>query len=100
MTLPTTADRLPAVSAPVRLGLARAWARRLGLLAESKPALIGTGIVLFWVLTAVLAPMIAPHPPNATHLAAAAHPTPSATHSPATPQLRRALLPPLPWGAP
>jgi hypothetical protein len=99
MTLPTAADRLPAVSAPVRLGLARAWARRLGLLAESKPALIGTGIVLFWVLAAVLAPVVAPYPPNANHLAAVAHPTPSATHWLGTDHLGRDILSRILWGA-
>ena len=99
MTLPTTADRLPAVSAPVRLGLARAWARRLGLLAESKPALIGTGIVLFWVLAAVLAPVVAPYPPNANYLAAVAHPTPSATHWLGTDHLGRDILSRIVWGA-
>jgi len=99
MTLPTTADRLPAVSAPVRLGLARAWARRLGLLAESKPALIGAGIVLFWVLAAVLAPVVAPYPPNANYLAAVAHPTPSATHWLGTDHLGRDILSRIVWGA-
>jgi peptide/nickel transport system permease protein len=99
MTLPTAADRLPAVSAPVRLGLARAWARRLGLLAESKPALIGTAIVLFWVLAAVLAPVVAPYPPNANHLAAVAHPTPSATHWLGTDHLGRDILSRIMWGA-
>ena len=99
MTLPTTAGRLPAVSTPVRFGLARAWARRLGLLAESKPALIGTGIVLFWVLAAVLAPVVAPYPPNANHLAAVAHPTPSATHWLGTDHLGRDILSRILWGA-
>ncbi len=99
MTLPTTADRLPAASAPVRLGLVRAWTRRLGLLAESKPALIGTGIVLFWVLAAALAPVVAPYPPNANHLAAVARPTPSATHWLGTDHLGRDILSRILWGA-
>ena len=36
------------------------------LLRESPVGMIGTGLVLFWVVVAVFAPFIAPHPPNAT----------------------------------
>ncbi|HEY4908790.1 MAG TPA: ABC transporter permease [Methylomirabilota bacterium] len=75
------------------------WARRLGLLTESKPALIGAGIVLVWVLAAVLAPVIAPYPPNANNMAAVAHPTPSATHWLGTDHLGRDILSRILWGA-
>ena len=99
MTLPAAAERLPAIPERVPVGFARSWARRLGLVAESKPALIGAGIVLAWVLAAVLAPLIAPYPPNANNLAALAHPTPSASHWLGTDHLGRDLLSRILWGA-
>jgi peptide/nickel transport system permease protein len=99
VTLPTTAESLPAVPERVPLGFARVWARRLGLLTESKPALIGAGLVLLWVLAAVLAPVIAPYPPNANNMAAMAHPTPSATHWLGTDHLGRDILSRILWGA-
>lgn len=37
----------------------------LALLRESPVAMIGAGLVAFWVLVAILAPWIAPYPPNA-----------------------------------
>ncbi len=39
-------------------------ARSFGLLRESPIGMIGTGIILFWVLVAVFAPLLAPFPPN------------------------------------
>jgi peptide/nickel transport system permease protein len=99
VTLPTTVESLPAVPEGVPLGLARAWGRRVGLLAESKAALVGAGIVLVWVAAAALAPVIAPYPPNATSMAAVAHPTPSATHWLGTDHLGRDILSRILWGA-
>jgi peptide/nickel transport system permease protein len=83
----------------VSRGFAQAWARRLSLLTESKPALIGAGLVLFWVLAAVLAPVIAPYSPNANDMAALAHPTPSSTHWLGTDHLGRDVLSRVLWGA-
>ena len=40
--------------------------RSFGLLRESWVGMIGVGIIAFWVLSALLAPLIAPFPPNAT----------------------------------
>ncbi len=99
MTLPATAEGLPAVPEGVPPGSARAWARRLGLVTESTPALLGAGIVLVWVLAAALAPVIAPYPPNANNMAALAHPTPSATHWLGTDHLGRDILSRIVWGA-
>jgi len=99
VTLPAAAESLPAIPERVPVGFARSWARRLGLVAESKPALIGAGIVLAWVLAAVLAPLIAPYPPNANNLAALTHPTPSASHWLGTDHLGRDLLSRILWGA-
>jgi len=99
VTLPATVEGIPAVREGVPLGSARAWARRLGLVTESTPALLGAGIVLVWVLAAALAPVIAPYPPNANNMAALAHPTPSATHWLGTDHLGRDILSRIVWGA-
>lgn len=40
--------------------------RMLALLRESPVAMIGTGIILFWIVVAVCAPLLAPFDPNAT----------------------------------
>jgi len=73
--------------------------RRLGRLTESRPAAIGAGLVLFWVVAAVLAPVIAPYPPNASSMLAVAHPTPSAAHWLGTDHLGRDILSRILWGA-
>ena len=57
-------QRMP--SAPAHDSAVRRAVRRVALLRESPVAMIGAGIVLFWVLVAVLAPLIAPFEPNAT----------------------------------
>ena len=43
------------------------WRLRYGLslLGESWPAVVGLTLVVFWVLVAILAPVIAPYDPNA-----------------------------------
>jgi len=61
--------------------------------------LIGLALVVLWVLAALLAPLIAPYPPNATDLAALADPTPSASHWLGTDHLGRDILSRLLWGA-
>ena len=99
MALPTTANGLPAIHGPARAGFARTWVRRLGRLTESRPAAIGAGLVLFWVVAAVLAPVIAPYPPNASSMLAVAHPTPSAAHWLGTDHLGRDILSRILWGA-
>ena len=58
-------QRLP--SAPARDSAFRRAVRRVAILRESPVGMIGAGIVLFWVLVAVLAPLIAPFEPNATY---------------------------------
>jgi peptide/nickel transport system permease protein len=73
--------------------------RRLAPLLESTPALIGIALTLFWSLAAIMAPWIAPYPPNASDLAALAHPTPSAAHLLGTDHLGRDILSRLLWGA-
>ena len=99
MAVPATADVLPAAREHAPPGFLRTWARRISRVAESTPALIGACIITFWVVAAVLAPVIAPYPPNATSLAALAHPTPSAAHWLGTDQLGRDILSRILWGA-
>jgi peptide/nickel transport system permease protein len=67
-----TMDKAPQRPAtrPMR-ALVRA-ARSFGLLRESTVAMIGVGIIAFWVLVALLAPVLAPFPPNAQILPMAA----------------------------
>ncbi|MEO8716438.1 MAG: ABC transporter permease [Acetobacteraceae bacterium] len=68
-------------------------------LASSPPAMVGLFLVLFWVAAAVLAPWVAPYPPNAFNVAALAHPTPSWQHWLGTDNLGRDILSRLLWGA-
>ncbi len=42
--------------------------KSFGLLRESWVGMFGAGIILFWVLTAIFAPLLAPYDPNATHI--------------------------------
>src|SRR5882762_2665064 len=80
MTTPATTEALAASS----LAAPRAWSadgrRRMAALGESVPATVGLAIVLAWATLALLAPLIAPYPPNASDLAALAHAAPSTTH--------------------
>ena len=40
--------------------------RAIGLLRESPVALVGVGLIVFWIIIAILAPLLAPFDPNAT----------------------------------
>ncbi len=51
--------------APSRNAALMRAVRSFGLLRESWVGMIGVGIIAFWVLIALLAPLIAPFPPNA-----------------------------------
>jgi peptide/nickel transport system permease protein len=90
------------VSSP-RRGLRPAWLRTgwrsLGRLRESRPAVIGLAIVLFWAGAALLAPLVAPYPPNANDFLALVRPTPSAAHWLGTDHLGRDILSRILWGA-
>jgi peptide/nickel transport system permease protein len=95
-----TLDTAPAAPARRRVRSALlAWPRRLAPLLESIPAMVGIALTLFWVLAAILAPWLAPYPPNASDLAALAHPTPSAAHLLGTDHLGRDILSRVLWGA-
>lgn len=56
-------NTLPAASAPAALIRA---VRSFGLLRESGVGMVGAGIVGFWILAAIFAPLISPFEPNAT----------------------------------
>ncbi len=98
----TAESKLDTLAAPRSLAAPDTFVapfRRLAPLLESPPAMIGLVLVTFWVLAALLAPWIAPYPPNASDLAALAHPTPSAAHWLGTDHLGRDILSRLLWGA-
>jgi len=99
ITTPAGADALapPAPMLP-RVLRGAAW-RRVALVGASAPATVGVAIVLAWVMLALLAPLIAPYPPNASDLSALAHATPSRTHWLGTDHLGRDLLSRILWGA-
>src|SRR2546426_218722 len=99
MSTPVAAGTLSTSSPAAPRVLARRWRRRLAALGESTPATVGIVIVLAWVVLAVLAPLIAPYPPNANDMAALAHTTPSKAHWLGTDHLGRDLLSRVLWGA-
>jgi peptide/nickel transport system permease protein len=100
MSTPVTAETLP-VPSPVATRIRRLarWRRRVRALGASKPAAVGLGMIVLWVMLAILAPAIAPYPPNANDLAALGHTTPSKAHWLGTDHLGRDLLSRILWGA-
>ena len=99
MAVPAIGEVVSGSPSQRAVGFAGQWMRRIGRLGESIPAALGTSIIALWMLAAVLAPLIAPYPPNATSLAALAHPTPSAAHWLGTDHLGRDILSRIIWGA-
>ncbi len=78
------------------------WLRKLRvllLLLESPVAIVGASLVLFWIIVALLAPLIAPYPPNANDYAALVHTTPSAAHWLGTDNQGRDILSRIIWGS-
>lgn len=79
-----------------------AWRRLHGgarLLGESWPAMLGVGLVGFWVLVAIFAPVLAPFDPNENDYTALANPFPSALHWLGTDNQGRDILSRIIWGA-
>jgi peptide/nickel transport system permease protein len=71
----------------------------LAALGASRPATVGLTIILVWIVLAILAPAIAPYSPNASDVAALAHPTPSRMHWLGTDHLGRDLMARVIYGA-
>ena len=77
----------------------RRTGRGIGLLRESPVAMIGSTLIAFWVIVAVLAPWISGYDPNGQDFTALADPTPSPAHWLGTDHLGRDLIARLAWGA-
>jgi len=58
----------PGILRSIGNGIWTSLLNALSLLRESRVAMIGVGLVGFWVIVAILAPVIAPYPPNAQAL--------------------------------
>jgi peptide/nickel transport system permease protein len=100
MAIPTTTtDAVLAPGRVLRADVVGIWWRRLARIRESRSAVIGLAIILGWVVAALLAPLIAPYPPNASNMAALADPTPSRAHWLGTDHLGRDILSRILWGA-
>src|SRR5439155_18162887 len=99
MSAPATAEVLSVSPHAMSRRRARDLWRGVARVGESRPATVGVLIILFWLAVAALAPLLAPYPPNASDLAALAHPTPSRAHWLGTDHLGRDLLSRLAWGA-
>lgn len=82
-----------------RYGLLSRVGGFLRYLLGSPTAMIGSGIILFWVLIAIFAPLLAPYDPNAIDYVALANPRPSETYLLGTDHLGRDILSRLIWGA-
>lgn len=82
---------------PDRTGFAKLF-YNIGLLRESRVAMIGVAIVLFWVVIAVFAPALAPYDPNASDYAQLMH-GPSAEHWLGTDDSGRDILSRIIFGA-
>lgn len=68
-------------------------------LPSSRVALLGIGLILFWVALALIAPWLGLAPPNAQDYAAIADPNPSAAHWLGVDPFGRDILSRLIWGA-
>lgn len=89
----STAKATPAAAAPGALRLA------LEAISGSRIAMVGASIVGFWIVLAILAPWIAPFPPNKVNPVLIAEPYPSWGHWLGVDQLGRDILSRLLWGA-
>ena len=100
MSTPIAAGTFSASSPAASRGRTlRRWRRRIALLGESTPATVGIVVILAWVALALLAPLIAPYPPNANDMTALAHTTPSRAHWLGADHLGRDILSRILWGA-
>ncbi len=101
MTEQAAVDRA-AVSAPAeaRASGLRRFVSSLGLLRESKAAIIGVALIAFWLLAAVFAPVVSPYDPNGQDFASLADPSPfQSTHLLGTDHIGRDMLSRVLWGS-
>ncbi len=77
--------------------LRKVW-EQVSIIFRSRVAVIGLSIVLFWVLVAIFAPLLAPHDPYAQNEQAINQP-PSPTYPLGTDKLGRDVLSRLIWGS-
>jgi len=87
MTVLTAAPNKPKAK-----GTLPGWTRTLSLLRESPVGMIGLFLVLFWIVVAIFAPLLAPYPPNANLYEAGVNADPSAEHWLGTDDQARDLL--------
>jgi peptide/nickel transport system permease protein len=99
MTEQTFPQAAPIAAGPPRRGWIRRHLGPLLLLGESPVAMTGVAVVVFWVVVALLAPLLAPYDPNANDYAALAAPTPSAKHWLGTDFQGRDMLSRIIWGS-
>ena len=76
----------------------RPWQRALRLLRQRRLAVFGLGVVLFFIVAAILAPLISPYDPLATSWAMVRKP-PSLQHPFGTDEIGRDVLARVIWGA-
>jgi len=76
----------------------RPWQRALRRLVKRRAALIGLGVVIFFIILAVAAPLVSPYDPLATNWALVRKP-PSAAHLFGTDELGRDVLARIIWGS-
>jgi len=76
----------------------RPWRRAVRRLARRRAALVGLGVVIFFILLAVLAPLVSPYDPLATDWGAVRK-APSAAHWFGTDEIGRDVLARVIWGS-
>lgn len=75
------------------------WLRQLGLLRESPVGLAGATLVLFWIVVAIFAPLLAPYDRNANDYLVGPSVPPSADHWLGTDNAARDMLSRIIWGS-
>jgi peptide/nickel transport system permease protein len=90
-------ETAPAAAAPRRP--TPTWLRRLSLLRESPVGIVGAFLVLFWIVMALFAPLLAPYDPNESDYTALLDPTPSGLHWLGTDHQGRDILSRIIWGS-
>ena len=93
----TTAQILDALPADEAIGEAP-WLRAVRRLVKRRAAMIGLGIVVFFILLAAMAPLVSPYDPLATNWATVRKP-PSAAHLFGTDEIGRDVLARIVWGS-